>query len=317
MGWVGREGAVQIMDVQEKKLRQSIWIIIGVGIFLTIALAVGLVTQVVNKQRAQIAVARADYATQKTQADALPKALLDKQKAEDTREYVNGQLLFFRQRYRSLRFDALDPAQITIPNLPDAQKQALIVANRNVVWRRWMNEYSSAYGPALIAELRDAAHTTGVILKTTVKVGDPPKAPEECVPPPNGLFRPTGGPLQISVTGALSNIMQFFNRINQASILMLVNNDIKMTGYSPDITATFSITPYLLASGDGAPITGGAAASSGASSGGSGSPSSASPSGSPGPSGSSGSAAPAGSPPAGSSSSEGGGGLRHRDAPAD
>ncbi len=303
------------MDEQEKKLRQSIWIIIGVGIFLTIGLAVGLVTQVVNKQRATILAAQTEYTTQKTQADALPKALADKQKAEDVRGYVTGQLAFFRQRYRSLSFDALDPSPITTPNLTDLQKanlQLQVAANRNVAWRRWMNEYSSGYGPALIAELRDAARTTGVILKTAVKVGDPPKAPEEVVPPVNGLFRPTGAPLAITISGALSNIMQFFNRINQSSILMLVNNDLKISGYSPDLTATFSITPYLLAAGDGAPITGGAAAASASGPAGElgapGGPGLAS--GGPGPSLSS--PSPVGSPSG--SGSSGSPGLRHRDA---
>lgn len=248
------------MDAQEKKLRQSIWITIGVGIFLTIALAVGLVTQVVNKQRALIKAAQAQYTTQKAQADRLPEAQKAKQKSLDEKEYVTGQLAFFRQRYRSLPFAALDPAQVTTPGLPDDQKATLTTSNRNVAWRRWMNEYSNGYGIALQRELIEAANATGVVLRTSVTVGDPPRVPEECVPPTNSLFRPTGGPLPVTIVGSLSNIMQFFNRINQSSILMLVNNDLKMTGYSPNLTATFSITPYLLATGEGAPVTAAAAA---------------------------------------------------------
>lgn len=248
------------MDAQEKKLRQSIWIIIGVGIFLTIALAVGLVTQVVNKQRARIAAAEVVYKDKKTQADLLPTALNAKQKAEDEQQYVTGQLAFFRQRYRSLPFAGLEAAQITAPGLRDDQKATLAISNRNVAWRRWMNEYSNGYGIALQRELIEAANATGVILKTSVTVGDPPKAPEETVPPTNSLFRPTGGALPVTIVGSLSNIMQFFNRINQSSILMLVNNDIKISGYSPDLTTTFSVTPYLLATGEGAPVTAAAAA---------------------------------------------------------
>lgn len=252
---VWRRGAVHIMDAQEKKLRQSIWIVIGVGIFLTIALAVGLVTQVVNKQRVKITAAEATYKAQKTQADLLPTALADKQKAEDVQKYVTGQLAFFRQRYRSLPFAPLDAAQITTPNLPENMKTTQARSNRNVAWRRWMNEYANGYGPALQRELISAANESGVVLTTNVKVGDPPKAPEECIPPTNSLFRPTGGALPISIVGSMSNIMQFLNRVNQSSILMLVGNDLKMSGSSPSITATFSITPYLLATGEGAPVT--------------------------------------------------------------
>jgi hypothetical protein len=250
------------MDAQEKKIRQSIWIILGVGIALTIALAVGLVQTVVKKQREQIAATQASYERSLAVAKRLPEALAAQRKAEDAKAYVATQLAFFRQRYRSLPFGALEATQLSdAEKRLDADKQAaLLVANRNIAWRRWMNEYASGYGVALKRELEDAANSTGVTLKTQIKVGNPPRAPEEAVPPANGLFRPTGGALPITVSGSLGNIMQFYNRINQASILMLVGSDIKFSGASPNITGTFSITPFLLASGNGAPITAGAAA---------------------------------------------------------
>jgi hypothetical protein len=255
------------MDAQEKKLRQSILITIVVGLVLTILLAVGLVTQVVNKQRALIASTKAQYVTKKGEADQLPQALLAQRKAEDKQEYAKGQLAFFRQRYRSLRFDALTPEQLATATLSEADKvnlQPLLNTNRKVAWQRWMNEYASGYGIALRRELIRIANATRVTLKTGITVGDPPKAPEEANPPANGLFRPTGASLPITVTGSLADIVRFFDQVNQqSSILMLINNDIKLGGYSPDITATFSITPYLLANGDGAPVTAGAGAAAG------------------------------------------------------
>jgi hypothetical protein len=127
-------------------------------------------------------------------------------------------------------------------------------------------------------------------------VDAPPRAPEDLAIPANGFFRPTSnsnnGVLSVTVTGTLTNVMRFFNRVNISPILMVVGT-LKLdsasggttpggtggfggppgsapaanvaTGEPNQITATFTLTPYLLAAGPGVTLTaGGAAAATGA-----------------------------------------------------
>jgi hypothetical protein len=236
----------------EKTIKRNIYIVLGLTVFLLIAMVAAWGTLLVKPQKAAIAQAQTDYQASKAIADRLPQAIADKTKAEDRRAYLRGQMAFFRQRYRSLYFGAIND-----PN-PAVQKAARIVA-----WRRWQNEYFNDYGIVLRQELINVANATGVTINTAVKVTAPPRAPEEVAVPAYGLFKPTGGALSLTITGTLSDIMQFFNRINQSSILMLVDRNVRLEGYSPEIKATFSVTPYLLASGPGVALgtgTAGAAA---------------------------------------------------------
>ncbi len=237
--------------MQEKVIKRNIIISIVVTLLVVIGMVAAWGTLLVKPQNTQIAETQRQYEERKGVADRLPKALADQKKAEDQRNYVKGQLAFFRARYRSLYFGDISNTN------PSIQKAA-----REVTWRRWMNEYYTGYGLALRSELIRVANATGVTINTEVKVVAPPKLPEEVAAPANGLFKPTGGPVNVSITGSLSNILQFFNRINQSPILMMVDRNIKLEGFSPEIKATFSVTPYLLAAGPGANLsaTGGAAA---------------------------------------------------------
>jgi hypothetical protein len=130
----------------------------------------------------------------------------------------------------------------------------------------------------LRATLVSVANETGVTINVAPpKVDAPPRAPEDVVIPATGFFRPTSntanGVLNTTVTGSLSNIMRFFNRINYSPVLMVIGT-VKLedastgastgqSGSGPEtavattaggpnrIRATFSVTPYLLAAGQG------------------------------------------------------------------
>ena len=238
----------------EKLIRRNIWIVVGLSIVLLIAMVVAWSQLLIKPQNVAIAKADAEYKASKTIADRLPTALSEQIKAEDKRDYLKGQLAFFRGRYRHLEFGDIKSKDADVAS-----------AALELSWKRWMNEYFNDYGQALRQELVDAANETGVTINTSVQVVAPPKTPEEAAQliPSNGLLKPTGGALKVSVTGALSNILQFFNRINRSSVLMVVDRDIKLTGFAPETTATFSATPYLLASGPGVSLNASAPAAGG------------------------------------------------------
>lgn len=242
--------------MREQLAKRNTWIALGVSIFFLIVAVVVYVQFLLKPTRAAIDKDQQAYDALVKTAQGLPAAQEAQRKAEDKTEYLRTQLAFFRQRYRTLNFGDIGG---TSP---------LQIANRQIAWRRWLNEYFTDYGNAVRTELLTAAQQTGVQLKSEIKVGAPPAAPELVVPPANGLFRPTGEPLKVSVAGPLPSIIRFLDRVNDSSILFLVGRDLKLEGESPNITATVSITPYLLAAGVGAPIgTSVAAAGAGAAAG--------------------------------------------------
>jgi len=238
----------------EKRIKRNIWIVVGLSVVVLIAMVVAWSQLLIKPQNVKIAKADDEYKASKKIADRLPAALADQVKAEDKRDYLEGELAFFRQRYRHLEFGDIKSKDA------DVASAALEIA-----WKRWMNEYFNDYGQALRQELVDAANATGVTINTSVQVVAPPKTPEEAAQliPTNGLLKPTGGALKVSITGSLANILQFFNRINQSSVLMVIDRDIKLAGYAPEITTTFSATPYLLASGPGVSLSATAPAAGG------------------------------------------------------
>ncbi len=298
----------------ESRIKRNIYILLGVTVFLLLAMCAGWFFALVRPQRELLTKAEADYKTRKAVADRLEGALSDLKKTEDRREYLKGQLAFFRQRYRNLYFGDIGTGEATDTLL---QKKARLTA-----WRRWLNEYYSEYGTELTATLREMADSSAVQLTQTVKVDAPPKAPEDVVAPANGLFKPVGGgSINLTVTGPFENVMDFFNRVNRSPILLVIGT-LKLNAQgaagapgaqgaptgplassapggapavtpasteAPPIIATFSATPYLLASGPGVPLGGNAAAAPAGS---------AAPSGIPGATGS-----PSGSPSSSSSMS--------------
>lgn len=308
---------------KEKREKRNIIILTAVTLLLLVALTVGWYFVLVKNVTVQREAAQRDYEARKTIADRLEKAQVDQRKAEDRLVEVSGQLQFFRRFYRSLEFGAMgtDPATET-----DAQK-----TERARTWRLWLREYFSDYADAFTATLDAKARQSGVSLDRSIKVANPPQTPEDVVPPPNGFLKPaqgsgnsqggtstasitpiattsptlgagggaaaaSSGGVAVRATGTLKQLIDFFQRLNNSPILMVVQN-IKLdssTGASNNqngsgttglstiastagqsnrrpaadglykVTASFNLVPYLLARGAGAPITsgGGASASS-------------------------------------------------------
>ena len=199
-----------------------------------------------DKVNADIAAAQGELETARTSAEGLGAALLAQAKAEHQLELAQSQVGYFRARFRNLPFDL---------NSDGA---------RNATWIRYMNEYYSEFGLAARSQLIAAADETGVLVNTTVKVEAPPQNPEDVVSPPSGYLKPiAGGTITLEVTGPLPNILRFFERINQAQILMLIGN-VKLEGTAPTIKATTTVTPYLVTSGPSAQLAAPAAAPAGA-----------------------------------------------------
>lgn len=262
----------------ESRIRRNIYILLGVTVFLLLAMTAGWFFALVRPQKELIVKTEASYTARKGVADRLEGALSDLKKTEDRKEYLNGQLAFFRQRYRSLPFGDIGSGEATDTLV---QKKERLAA-----WRRWLNEYFSEYGAELIRNLDEMAYASAVQITRSVKVDAPPKAPEEVVAPANGLFKPVGGGgINITVTGPFENVIDFFNRVNRSPILMVIGT-IKLSAQAaaatpaaqngqpntaaggapaatpsateaPLIQASFTATPYLLASGPGVPLGGG------------------------------------------------------------
>lgn len=241
----------------EARIRRNL-IILAVSTFLLVVIiTTAWFLLLVRPQKENLTKTQANYEARKTLADGLAKALAAQRKSEDELGYAQEQMEFLtgtadRQgRFRSLYFGEINGNS-------DANKAA-----RLVTWHRWLNEYYAGFGQAFSDELIRIARVSGVILKTDgqIKVDAPPRNPEDVKPPAHTFMMPlsnsNGGAVNISITGDLPHILRFFEEVNQASILMVVGN-VKLQGYSPRITASFPLTPYLLASGPGAVVSGGA-----------------------------------------------------------
>ena len=97
-----------------------------------------------------------------------------------------------------------------------------------------------------------------------------PKNPED-VPgliPNNGLLTPVARIDTLAVRGDLGSILRFFQIItsSRSNILKTVS-PVKLDGSSPNLVATFSLSPYLIIRGASAPITATYGAAAGASTG--------------------------------------------------
>ncbi len=299
----------------ESRIRRNIYILIGVAVFLLIAMIAAWYFVLIKKQKEEYAALQGQISARRDAASKLEANLIAQKKAEDRLRYLKNQIGFFRNvRYRNMSFPDIGPPTGGTP----VQKAARIAT-----WQRWLREYFSEYGLALKNTLQSYANDAGVVINTSSKINAPPKAPEEVAVPPNGIFKPAGdAALGVTITGPLENVIRFFDRINTSNILMLIGT-IKLDsaaagggagggapgggpggapggggatsvglrpGVSPRITASFSLTPYLLASGpgvDAAGAGGGASATAPAST----APTAPAPSGDPASGGSPGSAA--------------------------
>jgi hypothetical protein len=274
----------------EGRIKKKLLILGVLWLLFMLAMTAAWYFMLIKPQTERMTKAENDLQARRTIANRMATALDEQKKSEDRLKYLDAQLFYFRQRYRSLPFGDIgtDPA-----NLTDLQR-----ANRINAWRRWLNEYYSDYYDSLRGSLISIAQETGVDINAgSPRIDAPPKAPEDLVIPPTGFFRPASntnnGVLNITVTGSLDNILRFFTRVNYSPILMVIGN-VKLdiaggnnqggqqgapsgppgaTGQPnallasnttdptqpPNLTATFTVTPYLLASGEGAKLQTGVA----------------------------------------------------------
>lgn len=217
----------------ETKYLRAIWIAIGVTFALIVATIVVWKLKFYDDVNARLTKAETDYQAAKTTADSLDKELKAEALAKEKLLLAQDQLVYFRSRFRGLNLDLTPGGPL----------------NRS--WIGYMNEYFSGYGLSLRQQLLRAADETGVVLNTSLKVDAPPQMPENVTAPPSGFLKPiagAGGTLNVDVTGDMDSILRFLERINRSPILMTVGA-IKMEGASPEIKATFTVTPYLVAKG--------------------------------------------------------------------
>ncbi len=218
----------------EIKYKRGIYLAFGITFAVIVALIVVWKLKFYDEVTAQIAAAETAYGTAKSTAATLDAEQKAAAIAKENLVLAQDELDYFRQRFRSLRFDFT-------PGRGDAA--------RDRTWRGYMNEYFANYGLEVRRQLIAAADETGVVLNTSLKVDAPPQMPELVVAPPSGFLKPvSGGNMTAEVTGDFGSILRFLERINRSTILMTVGA-IKVEGASPAIKATFTLTPYLLGTG--------------------------------------------------------------------
>ena len=226
--------------MNEKKLRLA-WIGTLVGAFvLIVAMVLVWKFRFYDKVISDLNTSKTNYATQKANADKLGPTLKAALLSQQRLDLAQGELQYFRTRYRSLPFDL-------------TQTAVSGQGPRNATFVRYLNEYSLGFGVAAVQQLKRAADESGVQITSSIKVDAPPQNPEDIANPPSGFLKPATAPLDVSIKGTFGDILSFFQIINRSEILMVIGNA-KMTGVSPAIEATFTITPYLLVSGPSAQV---------------------------------------------------------------
>jgi len=237
--------------MSESALRNRNIAVVAIAFVLAIIIALVWKLRFFDAVNAQLTTAQTSYQTQSATAKKLEASLTAQRIAEVNKDLAERQVNVFRQRFRSLDYD--------LASSPGAREET---------FRRVLNEYFTDYGVELRRELIQAADESGVIINTSVKVQTPPQNPEDVVAPPTGFSKPLdgGGTMSVEITGTLPNILRFFERINQSEILMTVGSSTQ-TGLhlentvadSSIIKATFTLTPYLLATGPDAALPAGGA----------------------------------------------------------
>lgn len=218
----------------ETKLRRGIFLAFGITFVLIVAMIVVWKLKFYDDVTQQIGATQIAYKTATDTAATLDRELKDAAIAKENLVLAQDELDYFRRRFRSLSFDLT----------PSPGEGA-----RNRTWLGYMNEYFSNYGLEVRRQLVRAADETGVVLASSLKIDAPPQVPENVVAPPSGFLKPvTGGFMSVTLTGDLGSILRFLERVNRSPILMTVGA-IKLEGASPAITATFTITPYLVGTG--------------------------------------------------------------------
>lgn len=277
--------------MKESRIKRNTLILLGVMFLLLIGMVLTWYFLLVRPQQQKLAELKTNYDTQLQAANQLKPALSGQRKAEDRLKYISGQVEMLRNRYRNFYFGDIG-ASYNSETPP--QK-----ANREAIWRNLMNYYYNGYGPALRDELQRYATRNDVRIISSIAVVSPPNKPEDVSPPPSGVLRPLsgsattagapnagernagttpaalagsadgGGSLSVTVTGTLPNLLRYFNDVNHNATLVKVGTIKLDTDPGPPlkVRATFTMTPYLLAVGPGAPVGDSAAATEAAPSG--------------------------------------------------
>ncbi len=182
------------------------------------------------------------YDKQKTEADKLDVSLKSALLAQQRLDLAAGELDYFRRRFRSLPMDLTESPIVG-------------QGPRNATFVRLLEEYSSGFGLAAVSQLKRAADESGVVINSKIAVQVPPQNPEQVVAPASGILKPPTEALSVTVTGTLDSVLQFFQIINKSEILMVIGNVATTSDnktFPSPVTATFTITPYLLVSGPSA-----------------------------------------------------------------
>lgn len=229
----------------ETKYRRGIFLAFGITFALIVAMIVVWKLKFYDDVTQQIATTQKSYDDAKATGATLDVELKAAAIAKENLVLAQDELSYFRRRFRSLNFD-LTPTPAEGP--------------RNRTWLGYMNEYFSDYGLEMRRQLVRAADETGVVLDTSLKVDAPPQVPENVIAPPSGFLKPvSGGNMTVTVAGDLDSILRFLERVNRSPILLTVGA-IKLEGASPAIKATFTVTPYLVATGPAVVLPAGAPA---------------------------------------------------------
>ena len=197
--------------MNEKKLRLA-WIGTLVGAFvLIVAMVLVWKFRFYDKVVSQLASTNSSYATEKANADKLAPTLKAALLAQQRLDLAQGELQYFRTRYRSLPFDL-------------TQTAVSGQGPRNATFVRYLNEYASGFGLETVRQLKRAADESGVRINSSIKVDAPPQNPEDVTSPPSGLLKPASAPLAVSIKGTFGDILSFFQIINRSEILMVIGN---------------------------------------------------------------------------------------------
>ncbi|BCM89454.1 hypothetical protein IAD21_01300 [Abditibacteriota bacterium] len=249
--------------MREALLRRNITIISIASVVLAGLILLIMKLRFFDTVNADLTKSNGLFNTAVTTGADLEKNLIAERIALNNKSFAQQQTNAFRQRFRSLSFN-LEPT-------PDE-------GPRKATWRRYLNEYYSDYGVELRRVLIQAADESGVILTTSVKVQAPPQNPEDVGTPPGGFLKPLtdGNLVNVHVTGSWSNMLRFFERINQSEVLMTVGSTgttgLKVESTGSGVVASFNMTPYLVASGPSAQLPTAAVSAGTATQGGIGSP---------------------------------------------